>query len=210
MNIIFCVSFQFSSSRQQLYVVLTINNNPFKQIYLRADVVIRHRPPEKNRGTQAPLALAAAGGRSKLGGCCHKILLCISLLTMRTSDKWSRNIKALEIYVSNNGHALVPASTKVEVDGIVVSLGAWISYLRMKNKAGTVQPARRAQLEAFPQWTWGPCRPGPTGDIIRDNVILMARTSGRSLQSIADEHNLSRQRVHQILRRINKPSLANA
>lgn len=136
--------------------------------------------------------------------------LCISLLTMRTSEKWSRNIKALEQFVNQNGHALVPASAKMEVDGVVVSLGSWVSYLRMKHRSGRLSLERKAQLEQFPNWAWGPCKPGPTGDAQRDEAMLLARNAGRSLQSIADEYGLSRQRVHQILRRTRKPVLANA
>ncbi len=103
--------------------------------------------------------------------------------------------------MSNNGHALVPASAKVEVDGVVVSLGSWVSYLRMKYRGGKLAQDRQAQLEQFPRWSWGPCKPGPTGDAQRDEAMLDARNTGRSLQSIADEYGLSRQRVHQILRR---------
>lgn len=120
---------------------------------------------------------------------------------MATTEKWSRNIKALEIFVSRNGHALVPASAKEEVDGIIVSLGSWVSYLRMKYRNGRLAQDKQIQLEQFPRWTWGPCKPGPIGDTQRDEAMLLARNSGRSLQSIADEYGLSRQRVHQILRR---------
>ena len=65
----------------------------------------------------------------------------------------------------------------------------------------------KAQLETFPSWTWGPCKPGPLGDAERDGAMLLAREQGRSLQSIADEYGLSRQRVHQILERIGKKQL---
>jgi len=129
---------------------------------------------------------------------------------MRNYDKWSRNLKALQIFVSNNGHALVPASTKIEVDGVVVSLGSWVSYLRVKYKTGTISSSKKEELEAFSGWSWGPCKPGPTGDTQRDIAMLSARQSGRSLQSIADEYGLSRQRVHQILRRVHQPEKINA
>ena len=132
---------------------------------------------------------------------------CISLLTMKTSEKWSRNIKALEKFVSEHGHARVPAASKVEVEGVAVALGSWVSYLRVKHKTGTLAPEKKAQLESFPSWTWGPCKPGPLGDAARDGAMLQAREQGRSLQSIADEYGLSRQRVHQILERIGKKQL---
>ena len=123
---------------------------------------------------------------------------------MKTSDKWVRNIKALEQFVSENGHARVPAAAKVEVEGNRIALGSWVSYLRVKHKSGTLAVEKRAQLESFPSWTWGPCKPGPLGDAARDQAMLQAREQGRSLQSIADEYGLSRQRVHQILERITK------
>jgi hypothetical protein len=129
---------------------------------------------------------------------------------MRTSEKWSRNIKALEVFTSENGHARVPAAAKVTVDGTVVSLGSWVSYLRVKYRAGTLSSERQIELEKFSGWSWGPCKPGPMGDAQRDEAMLNAREAGRSLQSIADEYGLSRQRVHQILRRIRKPQLTNA
>jgi len=129
---------------------------------------------------------------------------------MRTSEKWSRNIRALEVFTSEHGHARVPAAAKVAVDGTVVSLGSWVSYLRVKFRAGTLSSERQAELENFSGWSWGPCKPGPMGDAQRDEAMLNAREAGRSLQSIADEYGLSRQRVHQILRRIRKPQLTNA
>lgn len=136
--------------------------------------------------------------------------MCISLLTMRTSEKWSRNIRALEQFVNQNGHARVPAAAKVVVDGVVISLGSWVSYLRVKHRAGSLSGDKQAQLEAFSGWSWGPCKPGPMGDAQRDEAMLNARQAGRSLQSIADEYGLSRQRVHQILRRVRKPQMTNA
>ena len=129
---------------------------------------------------------------------------------MRTSDKWTRNIKALEIFVNENGHAKVPAVTRISVDGNEVSLGSWVSYLRVKYRAGTLSMEKHAQLENFPGWSWGPCKPGPLGDTQRDEAMLIARKAGRSLQSIADEYGLSRQRVHQIIRRVHTPQLLNA
>ena len=132
----------------------------------------------------------------------HKKHICISLLTMKTTDKWERNIEALRKFVAENGHARVPATAKIELNGVYIAIGSWVSYLRVKYKSGTLNPNKKAQLETFPMWTWGPCKPGPVGDEARDNAMLQSREQGRSLQAIADEYGLSRQRVHQILGRI--------
>ena len=114
------------------------------------------------------------------------------------------------MFVAENGHAKVPAATKVTVDGVKISLGSWVSYLRVKHRAGALSPDRVSQLESFSGWSWGPCKPGPLGDAKRDEAMANARSSGRSLQSIADEHGLSRQRVHQILRRLRDPQGVSA
>lgn len=124
---------------------------------------------------------------------------------MNTSEeKWTRNIKALKMFVDEHGHARVPSATRMMVDGVPISIGSWISYLRVKNKMGTLKLEKKEFLERFPSWSWGPCKPGPLGDAARDRDMFNARTSGRSLQSIADEYGLSRQRVHQILERAKK------
>lgn len=151
----------------------------------------RHQGPRKlaaaSRGCQA--GSAAAGGRSS---------------NVKTMSRWDKNIQALSTYVSEHGTALVPTSYKCSVDGETVSLGSWVTYVRIKYRAGTLSPERIAQLEKFAGWAWGPCKPGPSGNPDRDNAMLVARQNGRSLQSIGDEYGLSRQRVHQIINRLGK------
>lgn len=125
-------------------------------------------------------------------------------------SKWNKNITALRQYVEKNGNALVPTACKWELDGETVSLGSWVTYVRIKHRAGTLSPERSAELSAFAGWEWGPCKPGPMGNPERDKTMLALRHAGRSLQSIGDEYGLSRQRVHQILNRLGYKEVANA
>jgi hypothetical protein len=90
------------------------------------------------------------------------------------------------------------------------SIGSWVTYVRVKYRAGTLSPERISQLESFTGWTWGPCKPGPSGNPDRDNAMVQARQVGRSLQNIGDEYGLSRQRVHQILNRMGYKEPSNA
>lgn len=62
-------------------------------------------------------------------------------------------------------------------------------------------PHRITQLESFPGWNWGPLKPGRKVSPKRDQEIVQARESGLKLEQIAEQHNLSRQRVHQIVKR---------
>ena len=125
-------------------------------------------------------------------------------------SKWNKNIQALSTYVAENGTALVPTSYKCLADGESLSLGSWVTYVRVKYRAGTLSPERISQLESFTGWTWGPCKPGPAGNPDRDNAMVHARQVGRSLQNIGDEYGLSRQRVHQILNRMGYKEPSNA
>ncbi len=62
-------------------------------------------------------------------------------------------------------------------------------------------PHRISQLEQFPDWNWGPLKPGRKVEQQRDVEIIEARESGQKLEQIAERYNLSRQRVHQIVKR---------
>jgi len=120
----------------------------------------------------------------------------------KSQIKWNQYVRALEKFSQTKGHTAVPANHKAEVDGVVVKLGNWVGYIRSRGRSGKLPAERTAELDAIPGWTWGTRRPGPQGDPNRDIEIALARKGGRSLQSIAVEWNLSRQRVHQIVRRL--------
>ena len=155
--------------------------------------LFRHRPVKhccSPAGKIAPAGLlgsaAAAAGNS----------------SVKSMSKWKKNITALRQYVEKNGNALVPTACKWEIDGETVSLGSWVTYVRIKHRTGSLSVDRSVELSSFPGWEWGPCKPGPTGNPERDNTMMSLRHSGRSLQSIGDEYGLSRQRVHQIVRSV--------
>lgn len=124
---------------------------------------------------------------------------------MRAIDhhtRWAIYLKALTAYATEHGHTRVPGSATVRLDdGTVVKLGAWVSYIRQRHRRRLLDPSRAAQLDQLPGWEWGPLPPGPRTDTARDTHILELRRAGWSLGAIADQYNLSRQRVHQVVAR---------
>ena len=76
-------------------------------------------------------------------------------------------------------------------------LGAWVGYMRQRNRAGLLNDTRVNLLQSLHGWSWK-LNPGPAIDTQRDEEIVRLRKDGASLQTIADEFNISRQRVHQI------------
>lgn len=128
-------------------------------------------------------------------------VVCSKVLLMNITKRWDNKVRALEEYVKQHGTALVPATAKIEVDGTVVSLGPWVCATRAAYHKGDLMPHRITQLESFPGWNWGPLKPGRKVSPKRDQEIIQARESGLKLEQIAEKHNLSRQRVHQIVKR---------
>jgi len=120
----------------------------------------------------------------------------------KSEIKWNQYLEALRRFAKSKGHTAVPASHVTEVEGAVLKLGNWVGYIRSRGRCGKLSAERVSDLNEIPEWTWETRKPGPIGNPHRDEKIAMARRSGRSLQSIAVEWNLSRQRVHQITRRL--------
>jgi len=118
----------------------------------------------------------------------------------KSEIKWKKYLLALKEYAQLNGHTAVPADFGTQVDGSPLKLGNWVGYIRLRGRTGRLSPARRSDLERIPWWTWDARKPGPRGNPARDAEIAVARRGGRSLQSIAMEWNISRQRVHQIVK----------
>ena len=113
--------------------------------------------------------------------------------------RWDKRLYALDSFVAREGTALVPANYVESVNGSEINLGSWVSYLRTRYKKGSLSAKRIATLESYPGWEWGPLRPGPKPDDIRDAEIRQMRNNGKSLQEIGTEFGLSRQRIHQIV-----------
>lgn len=121
---------------------------------------------------------------------------------MDNITRFNTYIKALKNFIEREGHSHVPAAhiEKIEENGI--NLGAWAGYTRQRYRKNQLSEERTGELSNIAAWVWGPLRPGPATDINRNNQILEMRAAGKSLRQIANEFDLSRQRVHQIVREI--------
>ena len=111
-----------------------------------------------------------------------------------------KGLEALEAYAERTGSARVPVAYRNE-NGY--RLGQWVTYIRNRYSTNPMAIAAdlKTRLEALPGWTWGPISPGPTGKPDRNEAILARRREGVALSQIAQEFNISRQRVHQIIQR---------
>ena len=119
---------------------------------------------------------------------------------MDNSQKFKLYISALKQYSEREGHCNV-ASTHVEkVDNFECSLGPWVGYVRQRYKKSQLSEDKVRALSNLPGWQWGPLKPGPATDVIRNKKIQEMRASGSSLRQIADAFDLSRKRIHQIVR----------
>jgi len=120
---------------------------------------------------------------------------------MDNKTKWQRNIGALQRFVAEHGHAKVPSTYVVDVGSEQIGLGTWVAYMRTKYRKQALNQEKISQLESLPGWLWNPGKPGPAGNPKRDEEIIRARQNGARLQKIAEDFDLSRQRVHQIIER---------
>jgi superfamily II DNA or RNA helicase len=68
-----------------------------------------------------------------------------------TDSVWQANFAALRAFIAREGHAEVPV--RYSEDG--VALGTWVSRQRYARRRGRMAPARVAELESLPGWTWG-------------------------------------------------------
>ena len=117
---------------------------------------------------------------------------------MDNNTKFNIYIGALEQYIAREGNSKVPAIHIEKFEEKDVTLGAWAGYIRQRYRKGQLSQARIDRISQISQWQWGPFQPGPATDSKRNEVIRNMRTEGKSLREIADEFDLSRQRVHQI------------
>jgi hypothetical protein len=122
---------------------------------------------------------------------------------MDNNTRFNLYVNAIKQFAQREGHSRVPAIHIEIVDGREVHLGAWVGYLRQRRKKNLIDVNRIAELDAIQGWTWGPLRPGPATNHSRNSEILQLRSQGMTLRQIADSFDLSRQRVHQIVKKTN-------
>jgi Mor family transcriptional regulator len=123
---------------------------------------------------------------------------------MDNNTRFNQYHQALQQYIDREGNALVPATHIEKLNNQPITLGAWVGYMRQRNKNGKLPQNKQNTLNKTPGWTWGPLKPGPTTKTLRNTDITQLRQTGLSLSQIADQYNLSRQRIHQIIKRDTK------
>lgn len=122
---------------------------------------------------------------------------------MDNNTRFTLYVKALQQFAERTGHTRVPALHVEIIDGKEISIGAWVGYIRQRQKKGLLSAEKAATLSTLPGWEWGPLKPGPASDSSRNSEILRMRGQGMTLRQIADSYDLSRQRVHQIVKKAN-------
>jgi hypothetical protein len=122
---------------------------------------------------------------------------------MDNTAKFNLYTRALEQYIQKNGNSKIPAAHIEEYENQKINLGAWAGYIRQRYRKNKLAQFRIEKLETISGWNWGPFQPGPATDLGRNEQIRLMRFERRmSLREIADEFDLSRQRVHQIIKKM--------
>lgn len=121
---------------------------------------------------------------------------------MDNYQKFKLYINALKQYSLREGHCNVTSIHIEKIDNFDASLGAWVGYMRQRYKKNQLSEEKVRALNAVSGWQWGPLKPGPATDMERNRKILEMRSAGSSLRQIADAFDLSRQRIHQIVKPI--------
>lgn len=120
---------------------------------------------------------------------------------MDNVTRFNLAITAINQFAAREGHCRIPAAHIEHVGEDALPLGSWVGYLRQRRRKGLLAAERIQKLEQIPGWQWGPLRPGPQTNSDRNVKILDMHRGGKSLRFIADEFELSRQRVHQIVKK---------
>ena len=142
----------------------------------------------------------------KCNSSCMRTYVRTSVSSMDNGTKFSIYKAALERYISENGDSKISSSYVDKNQEKEISLGAWVGYIRQRYRKNQLSAARISVLEQIPGWSWGPFQPGPPTDTERNESIREMRIQGLSLRQIADEFDLSRQRVHQIVKKMKLPN----
>jgi hypothetical protein len=118
-------------------------------------------------------------------------------------QRWQNNLYALQQFVAREGTSMI-GSTCVEVyQGEKVAIGSWVAHTRKQYRSGLLSDARQRELQAVNGWVWSKRKPGRRYDISRDSEMVALYSQGTRVCDLAQQFNLSRQRVHQILRASN-------
>lgn len=119
---------------------------------------------------------------------------------MDNITRFERYLAALQQYISRENHGRVPSNHVEILNGEDIFLGAWVSYVRQRRRHNKLKPEFTQRLDSIAEWTWGPLKRGPKRKNERNEKILHMRSQGLSITQISDEFNISRQRVHQIVK----------
>ena len=122
-------------------------------------------------------------------------------MTFSRTDRWNIHLQALTQYANRTGTALVPTTHIEQVGGRNIALGAWVAYNRQQKRQGRLARERVEQLSAFAGWEWDKQKPGKHDNPERDARIASEYREGTSARDLANKYKLSRQRVHQIVKR---------
>lgn len=109
--------------------------------------------------------------------------------------RFAANLELLRGYLTEHGTSDVPIAYVTEG----VALGRWVGYQRSTYRRGRLPQARVEALEALEGWHWERRTPGARPNVERNERIRSLRSQGVSLEAIACEFGLSKQRVHQLL-----------
>jgi len=120
---------------------------------------------------------------------------------MDNNTKFNTYIQALSQYVAREGNSKIPAIHVEKFEEKEIALGAWVGYIRQRYRKNQLSQDRIDKISLVANWQWGPFQPGPATDAQRNQEIYSLRSAGKSLREIADIFDLSRQRVHQILKK---------
>lgn len=121
---------------------------------------------------------------------------------MDNTTRFNTYVGALKQFAEREGHTKIPAAHIEKFEESEITLGAWAGYTRQRYRKNQLPEERAHELSFIKEWVWGPLRPGPATDVNRNKTIIELRAEGKSLRHIADIFDLSRQRVHQIVRAI--------
>jgi len=137
--------------------------------------------------------LSRANGRSSAN---------VKFMTISRDTRWGIRFGALRQYTQRTGTSLVPVLHVELYEGTNVALGAWVAYNRQQQRAGELSDDRQTQLATLAGWHAEKRRPGRHYDTSRDREIVRLRADGSLIAEIATNYSLSRQRVHQILKKV--------